>query len=355
VPDAARQLASLPLAVMVLDPQRVIASVNPAAEQLLGQSARRLIGRPIDQVLDFQERVLAGRLAEQDALVSARAVPVAVAGQAVRRLDVTVGPVVDRADWQMMTLHDAAGAEALRGEGGDESVLHAPDVLAHEIKNPLAGIRGAAQLLARKLCGSDRELTGLIAAEVDRIAALLDQMQSLSRRTPTVLAPTNLHEAVRRASAVVAAGGKAPPIAEEFDPSLPPVRANADALVQILINLLVNAADACAGVASPRIVVRTRFASGLQLHAGSDGVPVRLPIELRVSDNGPGIDPAIRGHLFEAFATTKPSGQGLGLALVRRLVRDLNGRVSFDREDATGLTHFRVHLPVAQPESGAES
>jgi two-component system nitrogen regulation sensor histidine kinase GlnL len=118
-------------------------------------------------------------------------------------------------------------------------------------------------------------------------------------------------------------------------------------LVQVLINLLANARDASRDVASPRVIVRTRFASGLQLHVTGRGNPVRLPIELRVSDNGPGIDPAMREHIFEPFVTTKKTGQGLGLALVRKLVGDMNGRITHDREDATGWTHFRLHLPVA--------
>jgi two-component system nitrogen regulation sensor histidine kinase GlnL len=118
-------------------------------------------------------------------------------------------------------------------------------------------------------------------------------------------------------------------------------------LVQVLINLLSNAAEACRGVERPRVVVRTRFASGLQLHSVGEGRPVRLPIELRVSDNGPGVDSTVRDHVFEPFVTTKKSGQGLGLALVRKLVRDMNGRITLDRDEAEGWTHFRIHLAVA--------
>lgn len=345
--DAARQLASLPLAVVLLAPGQRIAAANPAAEQLLGQSARRLLERDLGEVIRFEEPRLAERMAESEAQISARATPVLVPGQGTRRLDITAAPVIDQPGWQVLTLQDGAGAEALRGEGSEDTVLRAPEILAHEIKNPLAGIRGAAQLLGRKVKGSDHAMTGLIADEVDRIAKLIDQMQTLSRRTPPQLEPCNLHEAVRRARAVIEAGGKAPVVIEEFDPSLPPVLANADALVQVLINLIANAAEACSAVSAPRIAVRTRFASGLQLHRTPEGAPVRLPIELRVSDNGPGVDPAMADHLFEPFVTTKKSGQGLGLALVRRMVRDMNGRISHDREEATGLTHFRVHLQVA--------
>ena len=117
--------------------------------------------------------------------------------------------------------------------------------------------------------------------------------------------------------------------------------------MQVLINLLANAAEACRDVAKPRVIVRTRFASGLQLHSTGAGKPVRLPIEIRVSDNGPGVDPAMREHIFEPFVTTKKTGQGLGLALVRKLVREMNGRITHDRDEAERWTHFRVHLPLA--------
>ena len=270
--DATRQLASLPLAVVLLAPGQRISAANPAAEQLLGQSARRLIDRSLAEVLRFEEPRLAERLAESEAQVSARATPVIIPGQGARRLDVTAAPVIDQSGWQVLTLQDGTGAEALRGEGSEDTVLRAPEILAHEIKNPLAGIRGAAQLLGRKLDGNDLALTGLIADEVDRIAKLIDQMQTLSRRTPPQLEPCNLHEAVRRARAVIEASGKAVAVIEEFDPSIPPVLANADALVQVLINLIANAADACGGASEPRIAVRTRFASGLQLHRTAEGV-----------------------------------------------------------------------------------
>lgn len=348
--DPLRQLASLPHAVVVLAPGQTVAAANPAAEQLLGQSFRRFEGRPLGELLIFDEERLAERLAETDAQLSARATGIRVLGQGPRRVDVTVAPVIDQPGWQVLTIHDIGGAEAMREtqSSGEDSMLRAPEVLAHEIKNPLAGIRGAAQLLGRKLDGSDLAMTRLIADEVDRIAKLIDQMQSLSRRTVPDLAPCNLHEAVRRARAVIEASGKSPPIAEEFDPSLPAVLGNGDALVQVLINLLANAADAVRSRDEPRIAVRTRFASGLQLHRSADGQPVRLPIELRVSDNGPGIDPVLRDHIFEPFVTGKKSGQGLGLALVRRLVTDMNGRITHDRDEAAGWTHFRVHLPLAE-------
>ena len=355
VPDAWRQLASLNFAVLLVGPERRIVGANPAAEQFLGQSLRRISGKRLFDLVRFDEPRLSDRAGDTDSPISARDAWALIPGLGRRRLDVTIGPVIEAPDWQVVTLQDASAAEALGEDPGsaEDSVLRAPEILAHEIKNPLAGIRGAAQLLARKVGEKDRALTGLIADEVDRIAKLIDEMQTLSRRTAAPVAPCNLHEAVRRARAVIDAAGKGPRIEEEFDPSLPPVLGSADALVQVLINLLSNAAEACRGEPNPRIVVRTRFSSGLQLHAVSDGKPVRLPIELRVSDNGPGVDPAMRDHIFEPFVTTKKSGQGLGLALVRKLVRDMNGRITHEREDAApgrkdGWTHFRIHLPLAQ-------
>lgn len=347
--QAQSQLASLPMTVLLLAPGRLVASANPAAEQFFGQSLRRLEKRPLAELLQFDEPLLAERLAETDAQVSARATGVSLPGLGSRRIDVMVAPLIDQPGWQLLTLYDIGGAEAMRGSSAarEDSLLRAPELLAHEIKNPLAGIRGAAQLLSRKLEGGDHALAGLIVDEVDRIAKLIDQMQSLSTRTAPELAPCNLHEAVRRACAVVEASGTAPTIIEEFDPSLPPVLGNADALLQVLINLIVNAVDASRSVARPRVVIRSRFASGLQLNIGSDGSTVRLPIELRVTDNGPGIDPAMRDHLFEPFVTTKKNGQGLGLALVRRLVHDMKGRVGHDRDETGGLTHFRLHFAVA--------
>ncbi|MBU1607112.1 MAG: PAS domain-containing sensor histidine kinase, partial [Alphaproteobacteria bacterium] len=139
---------------------------------------------------------------------------------------------------------------------------------------------------------------------------------------------------------------------EEFDPSLPLVLADRGALEQILINLIANACDACGSVADPRVVVRTRFTGGLVFNAIRLGKATRLPIEVSVIDNGPGIDPALRDHVFEPFVSSKPQGQGLGLALVRKLVRDMGGRIAHERDERTGQTHFRINLPMVQKGEG---
>jgi two-component system nitrogen regulation sensor histidine kinase GlnL len=353
-PDPQRLIASFPLAVILVAPDLSVAGVNPAAEQLLGQGTRRLLGRKLAEVVTFSESHVGARLGEGDAQLFARASLVAIAGQ-LRRLDVMLAPVSGHPGWQMLTLHEPIGVEALGGERqGDAAPLRAPEVLAHEIKNPLAGIRGAAQLLARSATPEHRGLTDLITAEVDRVTRLIDQMQTLSRKGAAPREPFNVHEALRRAVTVLQAGGvDAPEIEEAFDPSLPSVLCSPDALVQAVLNLLSNARDAAGEAPSPRILVRTRFASGIRLHGLQGEAPLPLPIEIRVSDNGSGVPAELGDHIFEPFVSGKPNGQGLGLALVQKLVREMNGRISFDRDETVGLTHFRVHLPVAPAVSAA--
>lgn len=354
LPEAGRLLASLPHAVVLLQPGMRIASVNPAAEQFFGQSLRRLVGSRLDEVMSFPDTRLLDRLRDYETPVSAREVAVALKGKGARRIDINVAPVADTLGWQVLTIHDNTAAEALGDDSGgaDNAVLRGPEIMAHEIKNPLAGIRGAAQLLARKVDKKDRALTDLITAEVDRIASLIERMQKLSRRTAPPVEPCNLHEAARRAIDVIEAASAERPrrvrIVEEFDPSLPPVLGSPDGLVQVIINLLSNAMEASRDAADPKVTIRTRFASGLQLHSTDSGNPVRLPVELRVTDNGPGVDLAMREHIFEPFVTTKKAGQGLGLPLVRKLVRDMNGRITHERDEELKLTHFRVHLPLAR-------
>lgn len=353
MPEAHRQLASLPHAVLLLRPGQTIASANPAAEQFFGQSLRRLAGLRLDAILTVADPRLIARIDDVETPVSAREIVVGIKERGTRRIDINVTPLADWPGWQLLTIHDNTPTDALGADSGSapNAVLRGPEIMAHEIKNPLAGIRGAAQLLARRVEERDRALTDLITAEVDRIATLIDRMQHLSRKTPPVVQPCNLHEAARRAIDVLRAGSLGDEtlrIEEEFDPSLPAVLGSPDGLVQVIINLLSNAREACAEEPGARVVIRTRFASGLQLHATDSGRSVRLPVELRVSDNGQGVPAAMREHIFEPFVTTKKSGQGLGLPLVRKLVRDMSGRISHERDEAKGWTHFRVHLPLAR-------
>ncbi len=346
-PAAADQIAGLTFAMLVVAPDLTVHSANPAAESLLGRSANRLIGRDVTAILDFGEPHIGERMRRGEEQLIARGLPLKVRDKSIF-VNVTISPLQTHPGWRVVTLSDGGQGERFGDEDRRVS-LRGPAVLAHEIKNPLAAIRGAAQLVARQLDEKHRHLTSLIADEVDRIAQLIDRMQRLGREKSDPVGPLNLHEAVRRAlDTVRAASDKPLRIREEFDPSLPPVLGNEGALVQVLINLLANARDACADAREPQVVIRTRFVSGLVMNVIRLGRPVKLPIEIQVSDNGSGIDPSVEAHIFEPFVSSKPNGQGLGLALVQKLVRDMDGRISHERDDATGWTHFRVHLPMAK-------
>ncbi len=353
-PDARAQIAGLIFAVLLIDGEGVIAEVNHAAEDLLGTSAVRLVGaRLIDRLGSIDPRVEA-HLASADEALVARDLAIRVAGQDIR-VNLTASPLGGFPGWRVVTLSQIGHDDSANPAGG-EALLGAPAVLAHEIKNPLAAIRGAGQLVERKLPLADKKLARMITDEVDRIARLIDRMQQLGSTRTGPVQPCNPHEAIRAAVATMRAAGSTlgeVEIREEFDPSLPPVLANRDALEQVLINLLSNARDAALAGAGAQglIIVQTRFVSGLAFSAIRNGRAVPLPIEITVSDNGSGIDPALRDHVFEPFVSSKPSGQGLGLPLVRKLVRDMNGNVSHDRDTRAGLTHFRLHLPQA-PDAG---
>ncbi len=348
-PDARAQLGGLIFALLLIDGEGRIAELNHAAEDLLGTSASRLVGTRLTERIGPLDARVEARLVGGDEALVARDLAIRVSGQEAR-VNLTASPLGGYPGWRVVTLSQIGHDEAAN-PGGGEALLGAPAVLAHEIKNPLAAIRGAGQLAARKLPHADKKLARMITDEVDRIARLIDRMQQLGSTRTGPVAACNPHEAIRAAVATMRAAGATKgevEIREEFDPSLPPVLANRDALEQVLINLVSNARDAALGSGGPGLViVQTRFVSGLAFSAIRNGRAVPLPIEITVSDNGPGIDPSLRDHVFEPFVSSKPSGQGLGLSLVRKLVRDMNGNVSHDRDARAGLTHFRLHLPQA--------
>ncbi len=347
-PSAGAQISSLVFAMLLIDGDGAIAEVNHAAENLLDQSARRLMGKAITDVLGEVDGRVRDRLIRSDAALVARDITITT-NRTETRVNLTISPIAQHRGWRVVTLSEISHED--NADDADMGVsIGAPSILAHEIKNPLSAIRGAGQLVARKLPHSDKKLARMITDEVDRIARLIDRMQQLGSKTTEPAASCNPHEAIRSAIATVrAATGPQVEISEEFDPSLPPVMVNRDALEQVLINLISNARDAVGSRdESPRIVVKTRFASGLAFNAIRLGRAVRLPIEISVSDNGPGVPPELRDHVFEPFVSSKKSGQGLGLALVRKLVRDMSGRISHERDSKGGITHFRIHLPQAQ-------
>ena len=348
-PDAAAQISGLIFAVLLVDERDHIVEANPAAEELLGRSAHRLLQTKLGRIITSDSEHLNRSLRQSDARVIARGISID-AGAGTRRVNITSSPIHTHIGWRVVTLSEV-GQEGNDGDDEERVELRAPAVLAHEIKNPLSAIRGASQLLARRASERDRPLATMIEGEVDRIAQLIDRMQQLGSRSPVKTGPCNLHEAIRNAMATVRAGREdGCELVEEFDPSLPPVEADQGALEQVLINLLANACDACSDIPDVQVRVKTRFVSGLVFSAIRLGKATRLPIEISVIDPGPGLPHELRDHAFEPFVSGKKNGQGLGLALVRKLLRDMGGRIAHERDERAGLTHFRINLPVADRE-----
>lgn len=325
---------ALPIAVLLVDPDDRVVQANALAEQVLNLSERLMAGRPVADLLRSpRERgVAAGQdLAVYDAEVETR--------HGTLRVDFTEAHIAEYPGWRAITLHSTAPRHIPAGSGTGRAAVGAAAMLAHEIKNPLSGIRGAAQLLG------PGELTELIVVEVDRIAALIDRMQDLTDTRPLPLAPENVHPLIAHARQVALTGfAAAISIDGHYDPSLPPAHLNRDAFTQVLLNLLKNAAEAVTDQAEPRITITTAYRHGVA-RTGEDGGRVALPIEVCVVDNGPGAPAEIAGQLFDPFVSGRREGTGLGLALVDKLVRDMGGLVQYAREG--GRTVFRLFLPRA--------
>lgn len=347
-PDEAELLSALPVAVLVVDPHDRIARANAECETLLNLSERAMLGQPVQSVLILPEpgaRRAGHAFAAFDIeLATVRGVRV--------RVDLVEAEVVDRAGWRTITLHHAASSRRL-GVSTDRaaaarSAVGAAAMLAHEIKNPLSSIRGAAQLIADGVAPED--LTRLIIAEVDRVAALIDHMEDFTDTRPRDVAPLNIYPLLAHARDVALAGfARDIPIEERYDPSLPQAMGNRDALLQVILNLLKNAAAALGSRGERRITLATAYRHGITVAAGKGGERVPLPIEICVIDTGPGAPDDIAEHLFDPFVSSRPEGKGLGLALVDKLIRDMGGIVQYAREGQPHQTVFRLLLPRARP------
>jgi two-component system nitrogen regulation sensor histidine kinase GlnL len=345
-PDHAELFAALPVAAVTIDPGGRVAHANALAEEMLDISERQMVGQPLAAVLPplVEPGAREGRaFAAYDTRIET------VRGQ-ILRVDFHEAQLPDRPGWRLITLHSVDASRRLvhaadRAAGG-RAAIGAAAMLAHEIRNPLSGIRGAAQLIGGD--GRGGELPQLIVTEVDRIAALIDRMQDFSDTRALPVEAANIYPVLDHARSVALAGfAHDVAIEERFDPSLPAALINRDALTQVLLNLLRNAREAVRGVAQPRLLLTTAYRQGLAVSAGA-GRPRRpLPIEICVADNGPGAPPDIVDQIFDPFVSGRLEGQGLGLALVDKLVRDMGGIVQYGREGDPTMTMLRLLLPRA--------
>ena len=349
---AANELISaMPTAVIAVDDKGCVQEVNSAAEQLLVLSRAALVGLPVRDVIGYE----VDPEATETPLV-AYGEDLLLAGGRVQRADVLIAPWPERAGWRIITLHAHPSAATIarrsRHGSGTLTAAGAAAMLAHEIKNPLSGIRGAAQLLESGLEEEARALTRLIREEVDRVASLIDRMEGFTDTRPLETAPHNIHAILDHARSVAISGLPAEiKLRERYDPSLPAVLVHRDSLVQVLINLIKNAAEAL-GPFGGEITLTSAYRHGVGTVTERGGQRRSLPIEVCVIDDGPGVRSDIAEHLFDPFISTKPTGRGLGLALVHKLIADQGGIVEYAREGRPERTVFRILLPRApRPEA----
>ena len=349
-------LAALPLPVLLLDADDRFRFANHAAETLLGLSVTALAQLHLSDLIPRAHPVHALLRDVRDADATVADHDVLLQGPRLRplRVGLQATPLPEEPGSILLTLTDTGAARALdrhmtvRGAARSASGMAA--ILAHEVKNPLSGIRGAAQLLEASVAPEDRELTVLIRDEADRIRALIDRMEVFGDR-PLERGPVNIHRVLEHVRRLAASGFAAHlRFVEEYDPSLPPVLGARDQLVQVVLNLVKNAAEAIteAGIEGGEITLTTAYQHGLRLATRNGAERTHLPLVVTVRDNGPGIPEELRATLFEPFVSTRAGGSGLGLALVAKLIADHGGLVEADSRP--GRTEFRLHLPMDSDE-----
>jgi two-component system nitrogen regulation sensor histidine kinase GlnL len=342
--------------VLVVTPSMRVAFVNPAAEQLLGVSRTMLKKTPLQELMPEDSPLLdrIRRVQLDGSSISDYSVELPFLRETRHLLDLHVSPMTDRPGDVLVLLHPCSVAHRLnhqlshRGRARSVAVLGA--TLAHEVKNPLSGIRGAAQLLESGINESERPLTRLICDETDRICALVDQMEQFADLKPLARGPVNIYEVLERVRRLAETGfAKRVRFIERYDPSLPEVDGDRDQLVQVFLNLVKNAAEAVPSE-DGEITITTQYHHGLSIRVPNSRERVELPITIKIQDNGPGVSADVAAHIFEPFISTKHSGTGLGLPLVAKIVGDHGGILEFENLARGAL--FRIHLPAFRQASG---
>ncbi len=348
--DAMAVLDALTSAVLVIDEASNIRHLNMAAEVLFTSSTRHLAGHSLKELVpeDSALFLLIGQAREANCPVSEYDVVFDTLRTGSRTVTFHVSPIIEKTGWVAISISERSMAvkigASLGQRGAARSVAAMSAILAHEVKNPLSGIRGAAQLLEQNASDEDRPLTQLICDEVDRIKVLVERMEVFSDQKSLERSAVNIHQVLEHVKRVAEHGfARGIRMIEAYDTSLPPAYGNRDQLIQLFLNLLKNAAEAAPSEGG-EIVISTAYQHGVRLAVPGGDNRVHLPLVVSVQDNGPGIPEELHPHLFDPFVTTKPKGSGLGLALVARIVDDHGGIIEFDSQPKRTL--FRVMLPL---------